>query len=987
VLPALTIFRAWTQEDADDFRQAAVHVITAEVGLLEWTNVRAAIIRRQAIRQNQPTSSYENYIQEPPNTLIGRALWMGQGRIEANTFELLDGEWQQLVRLLWLEVAATAMGPAPATRAVFLLDLALKYPEIFLNLVFRVQEAPQLLADMAFYPPTSALACLWVAQWQPVGNAYDRPLTQTDYENGKHIAFADTVWILGEWLKQGKADPSEVAALLEWFYANGGVGYADDPAHVDRELSALRDIIAEQTKETISAIANALEASLAVGGDDAPSTFAAALDVVHLGELENTINASPIIEQYISSIKESKWELSAHRIGASSAATLYRLVENVGEAKQAFLDPVDVRRRLAEGEVAGANPYALQDEIGRALRTHIRVLARAIAGLGDKAPDELIDALAATIHKGALSHKEKGRVSAFSAKFEASPILRPADRALSADLAMVLSVLRDARRERVFSAILETDEPLVLAQLVGLLGFKDRDALHSRIEQLTPENAGATHYHTETQARIGALLTAGEVGAAEPYIAAEANVKGKISGLDVERLRWRLRINFLRGEWDAILATPDPVALPPIEQAPARETIKFFKAIAILLRPKSDPAVAAGMFRELYKHQRQFAYASNLFAANVAAILGDGGFPVLTGAKEREARLALAEIDQMLAEARPSDPAEGDVVTLNKALLHLALNDPDRALGYLSAVQTAQRQDRVAAYRVIALSRAGRAVEARAALAEAKLTYGDSPLLRDVQAFVEIGTAVLAPVLILEDDKRAAIKSALHDLQNLPPPAQAEILSATREPFDDYVIDRVREAGAALVSLVPQLRESIDEMEEDDISAIIREVLQAQVTYLGWSVPDQSKRGYALKKPGEPDLMLMKGNTVLAVIEAVICRLPLTHQQSRDDLDNHFKKVLGYADCKLYFHLTYARIEDIPSIFAHLETMLKSPLTGFSYADHDLIPLTDSRPRGFIARYRRGAEEIKVTFLVLDVLQAAQRAVAEEARKSKPTKS
>jgi len=176
-------------------------------------------------------------------------------------------------------------------------------------------------------------------------------------------------------------------------------------------------------------------------------------------------------------------------------------------------------------------------------------------------------------------------------------------------------------------------------------------------------------------------------------------------------------------------------------------------------------------------------------------------------------------------------------------------------------------------------------------------------------------------------------------------------------------------------------------MEEDDISAIIREVLQARISYIGWSVPDQSKSGYANVKPGEPDLEIKKGNTTLAVIEAVICDQSVGRETMQKTLAKHFKKALGYAGCKLFFHLTYARILDIESIFTYLEGSLKEPPTDFTYEGHERIPFTDNRPRGFIARYRRGAEEVKVTFLVLDILQAAQKAAAKEGREDKAAKS
>ena len=59
--------------------------------------------------------------------------------------------------------------------------------------------------------------------------------------------------------------------------------------------------------------------------------------------------------------------------------------------------------------------------------------------------------------------------------------------------------------------------------------------------------------------------------------------------------------------------------------------------------------------------------------------------------------------------------------------------------------------------------------------------------------------------------------------------------------------------------------------------------------------------------PGEPDFLLKKDNTTLAVIEAVVCAPPVSYQ----NLTQHFQKLLAYSDCRLFFHLTYA---DVPSL-------------------------------------------------------------------------
>ena len=55
------------------------------------------------------------------------------------------------------------------------------------------------------------------------------------------------------------------------------------------------------------------------------------------------------------------------------------------------------------------------------------------------------------------------------------------------------------------------------------------------------------------------------------------------------------------------------------------------------------------------------------------------------------------------------------------------------------------------------------------------------------------------------------------------------------------------------------------------------------------------------------------------MIEAVICANPLTQDSMRANLESHFQKLFGHANCRLFFHLTYAYIEDKGSLMTYLE--------------------------------------------------------------------
>jgi len=146
-------------------------------------------------------------------------------------------------------------------------------------------------------------------------------------------------------------------------------------------------------------------------------------------------------------------------------------------------------------------------------------------------------------------------------------------------------------------------------------------------------------------------------------------------------------------------------------------------------------------------------------------------------------------------------------------------------------------------------------------------------------------------------------------------------------------------------------------------------------------VSDQSKGGFTAKgNPGERDLILQKDSNTLAVIEAVVCNETL----DRNNLTKHFKKLLAYSNCSLFFHLTYSYLNDSIMLYEYLkETSEQDAPPGFKYLESQEIPMRDSRPKGFIARYAVGFNEVKVVFLVLDMkqhnqMQAAITSVADK---------
>lgn len=116
------------------------------------------------------------------------------------------------------------------------------------------------------------------------------------------------------------------------------------------------------------------------------------------------------------------------------------------------------------------------------------------------------------------------------------------DRPLAADLGAALGVLDGRAQTALLDAVLETDEPLILAQLLSFSPPALRSRIEQRITGLAPLDAGAIQSLTEMQARIDELLTAGAADAAARYMEAEVQLKTLGQDRVTGRLAKALRI-------------------------------------------------------------------------------------------------------------------------------------------------------------------------------------------------------------------------------------------------------------------------------------------------------------------------------------------------------------------------------------------------------------------------------------------------------------
>jgi len=546
---------------------------------------------------------------------------------------------------------------------------------------------------------------------------------------------------------------------------------------------------------------------------------------------------------------------------------------------------------------------------------------------------------------------------------------------------------------RLLKAILEIDEPIVLAQLLPVAPSPTKKAIENRITELTPSEAAEVYSLTEIQARIDALLSAGAVDAAAQYIEAEKDFKtlGNVSGREMMRLGVLLRLQFLKGDWDGIARAEPPDSLSPAEKNTANDTIRFYQALAEHSKPNGNLEFSEYWFSQFQKrHPQVVAYASNLFATQLSRLLNGDLFVQLDAVQVVQARQLLENAEQMMSRTQGMSPADSDIFNANKALILLAMGQPEQADTLLRPLVAVRLQDNLAAYSAVALSRMGRTAEANAALAHAEEMFGVTEVIKAARSKIDSGKAYLASANIIStDDRVQSIKAALFDLKQMDSMQQADVLKSPPDSFDILVIEAVREATASAVSLAPMMKKKgiVIDSNEDNFSGFIRELLTPRFSLLGWSCTDQPRGGYSAKgNSGERDLIIQRDSYLLAAIEAVVCNNPVHWKSTESKLTSHFQKLLGYATCRLFFHLTYSYIENPASILPTLKESAKNDAPdGFGFMDISDIPLTDSRPTGFFARYKAEFGEVKVVFLVLNLGQHHQKRAAETA--GKPSKA
>ena len=958
------------------FREAAFTVLESDRGICGWEEARNDLIKKYALINNEDTDIIATRVPVVPDSLVDRVSWVFDVTGVNRMREHGDVAW--LVSLLLSDAEIEDSGGAPHPVAKRLIDLAKESADLFFILVFQLSGKTLLLADLLLHPATTAVACVLIAERPLSSGAWDRDLIDRDNRTTKSIAFADAVSVLGHFLARGETDPREAASLMEWFHQKIPYRMADHIEIHESLLTALRSELSQQPRAVLQAMVDVLIASSS-DTELETSKFNAAVDIVDCGDLSDAVDPIPFVDAYTSLVGSTNPTRRSVRLSSTGAATLVRMALRAPRASsRRFFYPIDTAASLEE--CAEEERYSLVFDLGRSIRTHIRTLSGAISVRSGSVPEEITSALVAAIRTGALAHREKGRIAAFSPHYEEYGSDGYFGRPIAADIGSAINALSADHRDRLLSAVLETDEPILLAQLLLFAPHVAKDQIRRRVEELTPSEAGEVFSLTHAQARIEALLSAGLADAAERFIEVERELRtlGSVAGRVVARLRTRLRLHLLREEWAEIANTEIPPDLTPAEQRSAHEAISLYKGLALLHDPNGDLSSAERVFTRLHRERPDvFAYFVNLFAVRISILLDDDPFKRLDSNQKVHGRRLLSDTERKLHHFGAISIDEAETYTCNKAELLIAVGQPQQALDLLSSTNPTTLRDAAAAYSAVALARLSRISEAHAVLEQATLQVGETDVLRTARELVRSTPYARVVIALSGDDVIGRVKKAILDLKQMDHVRQAKVLHPSGSA-DEHVISHVRAAAASIAELVPMMRNLGIDSREDDLNAFLKELLTQRLELLGWSVGDQSKGGYTKRgNPGERDIVLRLGATTVTILEAVVCRS--NGATDRTTIKSHFVRLLAYGTCDVFFLVVYSYVDRPSKILQMMkEISTDGAPGGFAYRRLQDIAHEDSRAPGFIAYYRGEWGEVRVVFLVVDIRQSAQRSAVRK---------
>lgn len=983
----------WSESRSDEFMAATLSLLERTDSSLTWVSAEVLAHKSSLISKRDDSGGFTSQL---PTSIIEKFEWLHNSENEAFLFESLyqSSDLYLPIRIILNHVISGHLGNSKKDLAHRLIDIAYERPEILEILVNATKRNPLLVADLVMSTKLSAFACFLVVRWGLEGSAWDRDVLEAIALEDKATAFSDALDVLTFFINKGDITPEDFSSLFivirneESSFGFGKKNYRGKNGRILRHMLCTLARLNEQFLLSVVEVYGRSPARFLVGD----ATFSCALDIISRGNLIDKIEPNLIAESYIRSLDAPPYYIGVAGIDMESAAALVQIgLRAENKLRLKFLAPYDVVRSFSKAAKNTRESYSIFDKLCLVMRAHIRILCRASSYLGVNTPQDVIASLISTINSGAFDDKVNNRVCAFTSRYENSGLRGRGDIPISHDLAVALRALSKDGENALMETILLINEPLVLAQLFIEVSEKHKPQLEARIKVLTPENSPSVWAIDESDARIAALLETGIASAAEAFIedSKDFRTMGRLSDRELKNLHRDLSLAFLKKRWPDIRG-PWPVeGLSAENKRHADEIILFFRGLVELKADDGDPGRAVRIFEELSNRKnKNTAYKVNLIASKVWHILGGDAFAILPPERYKDAGPLLNDINSLLEEI--PDRREKEILSINKAILLLSIGRNHDAFQILASIPLKDGDSSALAYSAIALFRMGQGERAHAILTHQRFEDHPESIVAAALEHIDGGGQSKGPVIFQTDanDIRAS-RNAFNTLLGMSATDQIKVVKGNIERVA-YIIETVRLAARALVSLVPMTNFiSISDC-EDDLNAFLDKIIESRVSFLGWSTSDQSRGGYSAKgNPGERDIVIKRHGVELSIIEALICDKPVTNQSTINNLESHFQKLFGYGECWMPIHLTYSFHQDgVRPILDFLQRMCAEGLPdGIKYKNQISIEQNKALPQGFVANYERDGVEIPMLFLVLDLGQGAQKAASKKAGSTKSRKT
>jgi tetratricopeptide (TPR) repeat protein len=953
----------WNSGLAESLADAILDAIQAEPDLLGWYEERQRLAAARTVPSASPPS--DQFIDPVPGDLLGRLDWISD-LVSHSQSEVIGPREsiRALIPVVLRAMARSSVRDVPHPQVARLVALARERPVVVIGLSWSLREHPHVLADLLFEPDFSAWSVDRIADWSL------RPAPLGPQELEQHAdqrlggCFESSVDVAcATWLREPQKGGPGLAWTIKRLHGRRGWYENEADERARRRRLALWSVLSKRAAEPSTAYSELVESALAATlGETTRSGFAspwfnAALELVReagfLVAPERRADVRRALQNAYASFIESEDAHEPLGLEPLLAATFVHEMLAGSVARPAFHEPALIREEVQRLHRKQHPLFAVRAK----LRTHIRLLARAVEGSGaGGVRAELYEALRRALVSGVCERPQDGLLDAFDAGEESRD---GGAFSLAADVAGAVNCLPVDERGQIMSVLARVDEPLAVATFARLLTGNARNVVRQAAAAVV-ERAPQVYSLSEAWARIDALLNAELYDAAELALRDEQKLPKTGEFIDRTRLRFiaRLRLYFGRGKYEELLAETVPEATPRGGDDDPRHVLKFYKALAEFDRKDGVLENAERWFRELHERFPNLrTYAENLQAVRIRRVLdAEDNWPV--GADRRDAVAGvLAEGEALMAPFPPDATYLG-----NKAILLMALGQYERVISGLGAdAALLWTSDKLLGLRVRALVRVGRSAEAEALFQRVIEEFGETADLEEARA--ELGGGKKAPRVSRQTNPTStqALRVGYLELRAQTPTDQARVVGDTE--LTTYLWNSVLAACSWVVELLPtmELKSPGNGVPwEEAINLLMAKILNGIFDPLGWSVDPEDPSGPTPSKWGSTDLAVKKGN--IAILRSEAQRVK-DRGSWKADARAHIGQLRSKSmTCDIGFHLLWSFSSDPKRVVKHLRKLVEE--------DAKVIPMDEGNAvcKGFASVLDHGGfRPFWVGHLVVDM--------------------